>query len=104
MCADSSFPDPCAGLELRKLSLEDRIAFLRGDVDAEGPVISRAEPRDKQDIVRLLKDDGEVGFVLCLNRIFVPKMNLYKIQENRSSSPQQGVTNSSDTTRGRSWR
>ena len=50
-----------AGLELRKLSLEDRIAFLRGDVDAEGPVISRAEPRDKQDIVRLLKEDGEVG-------------------------------------------
>ena len=49
-----------AGLELSKLSLEDRIAFLRGDVDAEGPVISRAEPRHKQDIVRLLKDMGEV--------------------------------------------
>ena len=47
-------------MELRKLSLEEKVAFLRGDVDAEGPVISRAEPRDKQDIVRLLKDDGEV--------------------------------------------
>ena len=47
-------------MELSKLSLEDRTAFLRGDISAEGPVISRAEPRHKQDIVRLLKDMGEV--------------------------------------------
>ena len=65
-----------AGLELRKLSLEDKIAFLRGDVDAEGPVISRAEPRDKQDIVRLLKEDGEVGFTLCCTVVFLPKVDL----------------------------
>ena len=51
---------PRAGLEFSKLSQEDKIAVLRGDVDSEGPVFSRAEPRHKQDIVRLLKERGEV--------------------------------------------
>ncbi len=70
MWEDLSFPSVRAGLELRKLSLEDRIAFLRGDVDSEGPVISRAEPRDKQDIVRLLKEDGEVSPIPWYRHVF----------------------------------
>ena len=53
-------PAPRAGLEFSKLSLEDKVSLLRGDVNSEGPVFSRAEPRHKQDIVRLLKDRGEV--------------------------------------------
>lgn len=40
-------------------SVEARKAMLRGSAE-DGLVFSRAEPRHKQDIVRLLKDMGEV--------------------------------------------
>ena len=41
------------------LSVEERKAMLTGTAE-EGVVFSRAEPRHKQDIVRLLKEMGEV--------------------------------------------
>lgn len=41
------------------LSVEKRKAMLTGTAE-EGVVFSRAEPRHKQDIVRLLKEMGEV--------------------------------------------
>eukprot|EP00850_Spirogloea_muscicola_P009678 SM000055S18212 [mRNA] locus=s55:21353:28368:+ [translate_table: standard] len=45
------------GRDFLALTLEQRRAFLRG---TGGRVFSRAEPRHKQDIVRLLKESGEV--------------------------------------------
>eukprot|EP00628_Pelagophyceae_sp_CCMP2097_P003318 CAMPEP_0184086110 /NCGR_PEP_ID=MMETSP0974-20121125/5046_1 /TAXON_ID=483370 /ORGANISM="non described non described, Strain CCMP2097" /LENGTH=1165 /DNA_ID=CAMNT_0026388793 /DNA_START=36 /DNA_END=3532 /DNA_ORIENTATION=+ len=47
------------GRDFASLSKKDQLAFLGSD-DLSGRVFSRAEPRHKQDIVRLLKECGEV--------------------------------------------
>jgi Ca2+-transporting ATPase len=47
------------GREFAALPKKDQLAFLGSD-DMSGRVFSRAEPRHKQDIVRLLKECGEV--------------------------------------------
>ncbi|KAJ8599142.1 hypothetical protein CTAYLR_008299 [Chrysophaeum taylorii] len=48
------------GRDFAALSKEDQKAFLLSS-DLSGRVFSRAEPRHKQDIVRLLKESGEVA-------------------------------------------
>ena len=46
------------GRDFAALSKPDQLAFL-GSANLSGRVFSRAEPRHKQDIVRLLKEQGE---------------------------------------------
>jgi len=48
------------GRDFASLSKDDQRAFLLAD-DLSGRVFSRAEPRHKQDIVRLLKECGDVA-------------------------------------------